>query len=211
MNLADMRARLRKDLHDEDAANYRWTDEELNRHIEHAVRELSIAVPLEAKATLNTTADSRELSISTLSDLVAIEAVEYPVGNYPPQYVRFSLWGDTLTLLGDRTPGEGEEVYVYYGKLHTLDDTTSTIPSPLEDVVAIGAEGYAAVEWATFATNRVNLGGSSTWKSYLTWGQDRLASFLRALARHSRKNRVRARRLYRAYEPGASQTTDWGP
>ena len=211
MNLAEMRARVRQDLHDEDANNYRWTDEELNRHIQHAMRELSIAVPLETKATLYTTADSRELSISSLSDLVAIEAVEYPVGKYPPQYVQFSLWGDTLTLLADTTPGEGEEVDIYYGKLHTLDDATSTILPLLEDVVAIGAEGYAAVEWATFATNRVNLGGSSTWKSYLTWGQDRLASFLRALAKHSRKNRVRARRLYRAYQPGASQTTDWGP
>ncbi|MBA7596049.1 hypothetical protein ES703_07029 [subsurface metagenome] len=211
MNLAEMRARVRQDLHDEDANNYRWTDEELNRHIEHAVRELSIAVPIETKAALYTTAGSRDLSISSLSDLVAIEAVEYPTGQYPPQYIRFSLWGDTLTLLTDRTPGEGEEVDIYYGKLHTLDEATSTLPSPLEDVVAVGAEGYAAVEWASFATNRVNLGGSSTWKSYLTWGQDRLASFLRALARHSRKNRVRARRLYRAYEPGASQTTDWGP
>ena len=211
MNLAEIRARVRQDLHDEDANNYRWTDEELNRHIQHAVRELSIAVPVEAKVTLYTTTDSRELSISSLSELVAIEAVEYPAGKYPPQYVQFSLWGDTLTLLTDRTPSEGEEADIYYGKLHTLDESSSTIPSPLEDVVAIGAAGYAAVEWATFATNRVNLGGSSTWKSYLTWGQDRLASFLRALAKHSRKNRVRARRLYRAYQPGASQTTDWGP
>ncbi|MCK4581360.1 MAG: hypothetical protein KAU10_08405, partial [Dehalococcoidia bacterium] len=80
MNLAEIRARVRQDLHDEDANNYRWTDEELNRHIQHAVRELSIAVPAEAKVTLYTTADSRELSISSLSDLVAIEAVEYPVG-----------------------------------------------------------------------------------------------------------------------------------
>ncbi|MBE9501989.1 MAG: hypothetical protein IMY87_06145, partial [Chloroflexi bacterium] len=176
MNLAEIRARVRQDLHDEDANNYRWTDEELNRHIQHAVRELSIAVPVEAKVTLYTTTDSRELSISSLSDLVAIEAVEYPVGKYPPQYVQFSLWGDTLTLLTDTTPGEGEEADIYYGKLHTLDESSSTIPAPLEDVVAIGAAGYAAVEWATFATNRVNLGGSSTWKSYLTWGQDRLAS-----------------------------------
>jgi hypothetical protein len=211
MNLVEMRARLRRDLHDEDANNYRWTDNELNGHIQHAVRELSVAVPLEAKAILNTTAGSRELSISSLTDLIAIEAVEYPVAKYPPQYVRFSLWGDTLTLLTDSTPGQGEEVYVYYGKLHTLGESSSTIPTPLEDVVATGAAGYAAVEWASFATNRVNLGGSSAWKSYLTWGQDRLASFLRALAKQSRKNRVRARRLYRAYEPGASQTTDWGP
>ncbi len=209
MNLTEMRARVRQDLHDEDANNYRWTDDELDRHIEHAVRELSLAVPLEAKATPTTTAGSRELSIASLTDLVAIEAVEYPVGEYPPRYVRFSLWGETLTLLIESTPGDGEEVYVYYGKLHTLDETTSTIPSPLEELVAIGAEGYAAIEWASFATNRVNLGGDQAWRNYLVWGQDRLASFMRGLAKHSRKNVVRCRRLYRPYEPGAGQTSEW--
>lgn len=211
MNLAQMRAQVRQDLHDEDESSYRWTDEELDRHIGHAVRELSLAVPLEAKATLVTTPESREVFISSLSDLIAIEAVEYPVGNYPPSYVRFSLWGQTLTLLSDRTPGEGEDVHIYYGKLHTLDEATSTIPPPLEDLVAIGAEGYAAIEWASFATNRVNVGGGSTWRSYLTWGQDRLASFLRGLAKHSRKNAVRCRRLYCPYQPLQSQTTDWEP
>ena len=209
MNLTEMRARVRQDLHDEDANNYRWTDDELDRHIEHAVRELSLAVPLEAKATPTTTAGSRELSIASLTDLVAIEAVEYPVGEYPPRYVRFSLWGETLTLLIESTPGDGEEVYVYYGKLHTLDETNSTIPSPLEELVAIGAEGYAAIEWASFATNRVNLGGDQAWRNYLVWGQDRLASFMKGLAKHSRKNVVRCRRLYRPYEPGAGQTSEW--
>ena len=211
MNLAEMRARVRQDLHDEDANNYRWTDEELDRHIEHAVHELSMAVPLQDKANLTTAAGSRELSIASLIDLVTIEAVEYPVAEYPPRYVRFSLWGETLTLLVEGTPGAGEEVYVYYGKLHTLNETTSTIPSPLEELVAMGAEGYAAIEWASFATNRVNLGGDQTWRNYLIWGQDRLASFMRGLAKHSRKNVVRSRRLYRPYEPKPSQTTDWGP
>jgi len=209
MNLGEMRARVRQDLHDEDANNYRWTDDELDRHIEHAVRELSLAIPLQAKSTPTTTAGSRELSIASITDLVAIEAVEYPVGEYPPRYVRFSLWGEALTLLIESTPGEGEEVYVYYGKLHTLDETTSTIPSPLEELVAIGAEGYAAIEWASFATNRVNLGGDQTWKNYLIWGQDRLAYFMKGLAKHSRKNVVRCRRLYRPYEPGAGQTSQW--
>lgn len=211
MNLTEMRTRVRRDLHDEDSSNYRWTDDELDRHIEHAVRELSLSLPLEAKANLTTTAGSRELSLSSLSALVVIEAVEYPVDKYPPVYVRFSVWGDTLTLLIDQVPGGGEEVHIYYGKLHTLDANNSTIPTPVEDLVAIGAAGYAAMEWASFATNRVNVGGDETWRNYLIWGQDRLAAFMRALARHSRRNAVRVRRLYRPYEPKDSQSTDWGP
>jgi hypothetical protein len=196
MNLSDMRARIRKDLHDEDSQNYRWSDDELNRHIDRAVRELSLSCPLETKTALTTIAGSRDLSLSSLSGMVEIEAVEYPVANYPPSYVRFSVWSDTLTLLIDSLPGDGEDVYVFYGKLHTLNADTSTIPAKLEDLVATGAAGYAAIEWASFATNRVNLGGSDTWRSYLTWGQDRLAQFLKELAKHSKKNAVRARKLY---------------
>ena len=196
MNLNDMRSRIRKDLHDEDSQNYRWTDSDLNRHIDHAVRELSLSCPLETKATLNTTAGSRDLSLSSLTDLVEIEAVEYPVGNYPPGYVRFSLWSDTLTLLTDGLPGDGEDVYVYYGKLHTLSADSSTMPAKLEDLAALGTAAYAAIEWASFATNRVNVGGAYTWRNYLTWGQDRLASFMKGLAKHSKKNTVCARRLY---------------
>ncbi len=196
MNLTDMRSRIRKDLHDEDSQNYRWTDSDLDRHIDHAVRELSLSSPLEAKATLSTTAESRDLSLSSLSDLVEIEAVEYPVGDYPPSYVRFSVWSDTLTLLIDSLPGDSEGVYVYYGKLHTLNADTSTIPAKLEDLAALGAAAYAAIEWASFATNRVNLGGAETWRNYLTWGEDRLAEFMKGLSRHSRKNTVRTGRLY---------------
>ena len=210
MNLPQLRSRVRRDLKDEDFSNYRWTDEELNRHIDRAVREFSLAVPREAQAVL-TTAQSRELSLATLSDRVAVEAVEYPRGQYPPSYVPFSLWGDTLTLLIDKVPASGEEVMVYYGRLHTLDNTTSTLPPHLEEVVAMGAEGFACLEWANFAINRVNTGGAGTWREYLTFGQEKLGAFMEALARHGKKGALRARRLYRPAEPRPSQATDWGP
>lgn len=211
MTLPIIRSRLRRDLHDEDAANYRWTDAELDRHLDRALRELSLSLPLEAKATLQTSAGSRELSLASLTGLIWVEAVEYPVGKYPPQYVRFSHWANTLTLLVETLPGAAENIALYYAKLHTLDATTSTIPVPYEDLVAQGAAGYAALEWASFATNRINVGGQETWRHYLLWGEQQLAAFHQALARLGAKNRVRARRLYRPALPSASQTTDWGP
>ena len=206
-----MRTRVRQDLHDEDATSYRWTNAELDRHIQHAVRELSLAVAQEAKATLTTTAGSRDMSVTSLADMVSVEAVEYPVGKYPPVYVPFSLWGSSLTLLVEDVPDGRESVYVYYGKLHTLNTTSSTIPSHLEDLVATGAGGYAALEWSSFATNRVNMGGVEVWQQYQSWGQERLDSFLKGLANHSHRNRVRPRHLYTAASPRPSQTTDWGP
>ena len=211
MDLSGMRARLRTDLHDEDAANFRWTDAELDRHIDRTVREFSLALPLEATATLTTAAGSRDLSIASLSDLVAIEAVEYPVGEYPPSFVRYSVWLNTLTMLIDGMPSAGEDVSVYHTTLHTLDVSSSTIPPRFEDVIAGGAGGYAAVEWSSFATNRVNVGGQDVWRDYLTWGRERLADFQRDLAKHGRRNALRVRRLYRPAAAPADQSTVQGP
>jgi len=210
MNLTDMRAIVRRDLHDEDAGNYRWTDDELNRHIAHAVKEFSEYIPYEQKATKATTSGSRELDISTITDRVMVEAVEYPVDKFPKKYQSFALWGDTLTILGDEVP-DGSNAYIYYGKLHTLDASSSTIPAKLEDLIAIGACGYAAVEWAVYATNRVNVGGTVTPREFLVWGNQKLKYFRQELKRLGRRHRVRARSLYKPYYPTVSKSTDYGP
>ena len=196
MDLATMRVRVRRDLRDEDPDNERWTDDEIDRHVDRAVRELSLAAPQEANATLATVAGSREIDVSTLTDRVSVDAVEFPTGQYPPSYVAFSLWADTLTLLIDRAPSGVESVIVRYSQLHTLDATASTLPAALEDLVATGAAAYAALEWASYATNRVNVGGADVWRDYHTWAQDRLAAFNKALAKHGRERRLRSRRLY---------------
>jgi hypothetical protein len=100
---------------------------------------------------------------------------------------------------------------VYYTKLHLVDGSGSTVPPQFEDVIAGGAAGYAAVEWASFATNRVNVGGRDVWREYLAWGQERLAAFQRALARHGRQNAVRTRKMYRPAAGAAGQSTVTGP
>ena len=210
MNLTEMRAIVRRDLHDEDAANYRWSDDELDRHIAHAVKEFSEAIPYEQKATKATTSGSREIDISTLTDRIMVQVVEYPVDEFPKRYQRFSLWGDSITLLGDEVP-DGSNAYIYYGKLHTLDASTSTIPTNLEDLVAAGAEGYAAVEWAVYAVNRVNVGGTMTPSEFLAWGNEKLGFFRQELKRLGRRNRVRIRQLYKSYYQPVSKSTDYGP
>jgi len=209
MNLTEMRAIVRRDLHDEDAANYRWTNDELDRHIAHAVNEFSEASPYEQKATIATTSGSRELDISTVTDRIMVEAVEYPVDKFPKRYQRFALWGDTLTILGDEVP-DGSNAYIYYGKLHTLGES-STIPTMYEDLIAAGACGYAAIEWAAYAINRVNVGGGITPREFLSWGRERLKYFKAELKRLGRRNRVRASQLYKPYYQPASKSTDYGP
>ena len=205
-----MRTLVRRDLKDEEAENYRWTDDELDRHIAHAVKEFSEALPYEHKAIIATVSGSREIDISTITDRIMVEAVEYPVDQFPKRYQRFSLWGDTLTLLGAEVP-DGSKAYIYYGKLHALDGTGSTIPSQYEDLVAAGACGYAAIEWAVYAINQVNVGGLPTPKEFLEWGKAKLNYFRAELKRLGRRNRTRIRSLYKPYYPVVSKSTDYGP
>lgn len=210
MILSDMRAIVRRDLHDEDASNYRWTNDEIDRHIAHAVAEFSQALPLEDTTTIATTSGSREISVSALTSRVLIEAVEYKTGNFPPSYQRFSLWKDTLTILSDELP-DGSDSKVYYGKLHTLDGSGSTIPTQYENLVAHGAAGFALIEWAAYAVNRVNVGGADTPRTYRLEGEARLKLFLDGIKKLGRQNRVRVRQLYAPYQPPVSKSIVMGP
>jgi len=210
MNLTEMRAIVRRDLHDEDSENYRWTNDELDRPVAHAVRDFSEAIPYEQKATKATSSGSRDVDISTITDRIAVEAVEYPVGRFPKRYQRFALWADVITLLGDEVP-DGSNAYIYYGKLHSFDGETSTIPARHEDLIATGACGYAAIEWAVYAINRVNVGGIPTPQELLTWGNEKLGFFKSELKRLGRRNRIRVRTFYKPYYPVKSKTTDYGP
>ena len=108
-------------------------------------------------------------------------------------------------------PAAAESVNVFWTKLHTIDGSGSTVPARFEDVIAGGAAAYAALEWASFSTNRVNVGGRDVWREYLLWGQERLAEFQRALARYGRRDAVRARRLYAPATPTVDQATVTGP
>ncbi len=210
MNLSDMTAIVRRDLHDEEEAKYRWADTELERHITHAVKDFSEAVPLEQKVALATTPGSREIDISSLAGVVMVEAVEYPAGLFPKRYQRFSLWAGVLTVLGDAVP-DGRDAGIYYGKLHSLTDESSTIPPKYEDLIATGAAGYAALEFAAYTANQVNVGGNSAQSRFLAFGREKLTQFKDELRRLGRKHRVRAREFYTPYYLPVSKTTDAGP
>jgi hypothetical protein len=75
MNLSLMRTNVRRDLKDEDPANYRWTNDQVDRAIARAVSELSQYCPLEMKSTLATTDGDKKLDISSLTSRVSVDKV----------------------------------------------------------------------------------------------------------------------------------------
>lgn len=214
-SLATLRPKVRNDLHDNDAAAYRWTDAVLDRHMQRAVQEYSLASPLEVKSALVTLSNSRDVSVSTLVPRVRIVAAEYPTGQYPPGYTPFTLWADVLTLdILDAISGT-PAVNVFWHKEHTVHatvDSSSTFPTTHDDLIIGGTAGYAALEWASFSSNRVNVGGDNVWGKYMDFARVRIEQFQNALRRLPAQNQVRTSRLYAPTDARLrSQTTDPGP
>jgi hypothetical protein len=193
--LGDIRDRIRKDLHDTDTSAERWSDAQLERHIEHALEELSLAIPREVTATVATPAGSRDLDVSALSGLIEVEFVEFPAAQYPPCRVPFRRWAEVVTMGLETPPTESADATVGYTARHTLDDDGSTLPVVLEDLVVTGAAAYAVLEQAAFAIDTLNTGGEAAADRYAAWARARLIAFRQLLMQYGRNNRVRARRL----------------
>ncbi|MBC8511586.1 MAG: hypothetical protein H8D32_01205 [Dehalococcoidia bacterium] len=195
MDLGTMRTLVRRDLKDEDSSDYRWQDNEIERAIARALYELSRYVPREMKNTIATTDGSRDIDISSLTDRVSVDRVEFPVGETPRSYQRFAVYSDIITMIGD-AEGDGEDSYIYWGKVHTLDVTTSTIPSYLEDVLALGAAAFAVLAQAQLRTDAAGFGGEQADRDYLSWGNTMLKEFKAQLKRFGRGRKLKISQFY---------------
>lgn len=195
MNLSTMRTLVRRDLKDEDNSNYRWQDNEIDRAIGRAVAELSRYVPREMKSTIATVDGSREIDISTLTDRVSVDRVEFPVGETPRQFQRFAIYADTITFIGG-VEGDGEDCYIFWGKVHTLDGSTSTIPAYLEDVLTLGATAYAVLAQTQYRVDVAGHGGEQADRDYQAWGDIMLRNFKEALKRFGRGRKLKISQFY---------------
>ena len=213
---ATIRALVENDL--KDTTNLIWSDAEIDRHIQRAVREYSQLSPLETKTTLVTVAGSREIDIVTptpLTPLIRIVATEWPTGSYPPEYVPFTLWGNKLTLDVTGAPPSIQNVFVFWHKEHTLHatvDASSTFPPTHDDIIATGAAGYAAQQLVASVANKVNVGGEEAWGRYKSLADERLRTFHAMLQAMPQVSRVQSSRIYTPQDARLrSQTTDPGP
>jgi hypothetical protein len=207
--LTNLVYRLRQVLKDSDSAAYRWIDEELRRHLLQAIDELSQVLPDEQRTALTTTPGSRDLSLAALYGLLDIEAIEYPAGLFPPAYVQFQTWGETLTLLSPGAPAGSEPVNVYWNRRHEVELRASTLPPEAEEAVIIGAAGHAAEAWSAFATNRANVAGTIAVDNYRELALFWRGRFQELLRRYGRAARVSTASLYAPSGHIARDTVQW--
>ena len=188
--LPNIRDRVRSDLRDLDPDAARWSDAELDRHITRALAELTLAAPREAMVTIATTSGSRELATELLPGFLELEAVEFPIDAFPRRQVPFSVWAGTIALELP-SPPEGEQARLRYLARHTLDEQGSTLPEALDEVLAEGGAGHAAIAYAAFAIDRLNA-GEEVAERFRVWGEARLRAFRTQLREQGRPRRLRS-------------------
>jgi len=201
--LATIISRLRTTL--DDATSTIWSDAELTAHIQRALRDLSHFIPREQKTTKATTNGSRDMDISTLTERVRIVAVEFPVGNFPKTFTRFSLWLDTLTMLD--AEGNGANCYIYWHAVHAINGT-KTLPEDHDETLLFVSAALACDQQAAGVTDTLATGGPGTERDWSS-----LAAHFRARynERINPRRGVRVTRMYTPVEPTATQDSDPGP
>ena len=193
MNLVEMTARVREDLQDTDSQNYRWTDDEVEGAILRAVDEYSIHAPIQQQSDIATTNDNNELVISSLSGILKVEAVEFPLGETPRHLQHIDYWAGKLYM---QEKGDGSNARVRWLKKHTLAAGSTTIPVEHDEILVLGATGYLAMSASANTVDRAFIAGHYGTTSYKAWGIERLKRYDMRLRQVDQANRVTQRQLY---------------
>jgi hypothetical protein len=193
MNLTEMRARVREDLQDTDSQNYHWTNDEVDGAIDRVVMEYSIHAPIEQQTDIATTDGDTELDISSLSGLLRIESVEFPIGKAPKYLQRFERWTGKIYM---EDGGDGSDARVRWLKKHTLTAQSTTIPAEHEEIIVLGATGYLAMSASAYTVDRATIAGRYGTISYKAWGKDRLGRYDKKLKAIARTSRIISKELY---------------
>jgi len=193
MNLTEMRARVREDLQDTDSQNYRWTDDEVDGAIERVVAEYSLRAPIEQQDDIATTAGDTELDISSLSGLLEVGSVEFPIDRSPKYLQRTEYWAGHLYM---EDKGSGQDACVRWIKRHTLDVGSTTVPAEHDEIIVLGATGYLAMSASAYTVDRASIAGRHATINYSAWGKERLDRYDKRLKAISRRSRVVPHQLY---------------
>ena len=196
---------------------------DLDRHIDHAARDLSIIAPLDLLYSLTIANGSRTQDLSALyaaNQVLRLIAVEWPIAQYPQEFIQYSLFGPQLTMLVEQAPDTSmgadyatANVYASVAMVAGATSAASTIPPQYDDILILGAEGYAAQQLATRLMNMINIGGPVVWEHYLTLSDQLLVDFNDELRKLAAQTQIFSRRLYAPEYPpqGISQTEVYPP
>lgn len=161
--LTTLRDRVETTL--QDSGNAIWASGDIDEAIEQAIDMYSRSNPRRVIGTITLAAAGREISMATLTGLIAVERVWWDYDSstpgYPPNWRNFRVWpGNILYVDDDEQPANTDVIRVWYTAMHTLNGLNAagatTVPVDdltflLQGAAAIAAR-FRAVELAESAT-----------------------------------------------------------
>jgi len=120
----------------------------------------------------------KDLNTSSITGLMQVEKAEYKTRQTPQNFRNVRVFGDILTLDIDFTPTDGDEVFLYCYKVHTLTDSSSTLKPDLEAVLVKGAVAKAAQSWLNKMRDQI-VPASAKW--YHEWANSHLILYRNSL------------------------------
>lgn len=143
----------------QDSGNAIFAAADLGTFLDDALSEVSEFVPLMVKETAHAQNGSLEVDISSITDLVRVDKVEWPIDQIPKQYRNFRVWGDYLSL-ELKTPPYASACDVSHEN-DTSDDLTGTVTFTA-DSTAITGSGTAFLSEIEVG-DYISKSGSSNW------------------------------------------------
>jgi hypothetical protein len=185
-NLAAIRDLVEGDL--DDAGNGVWSATEIERGVAKALNDYSRVNPDQAVDTIPLALDGGEVDLSSVSGLIRVVRVWWPYTasdpGYPPQWVRWTKWGDTLHIISEREPQSGDVVRVFFHKAREIEDLdgamATTVPQEDEELIVRGAAAYCALQKARGAVGEAGV-SAETPEHWLNWGAAQMELFREGL------------------------------
>ena len=188
--LAQLEARVAARLGDPTNAIYSLAT--LDEALRSALAEYNAVLPLSAETVITLPGAGREIALSGVAGLLTVSAVWWPYDSagseaWPPaEPPGFRVWWDdaqpvlALTSKTGSQPQAGDELRLWYTKLHTIQNLDSgaatTLFGPHESGLVTGAAGYAALAQAVSQIGTVRLDQREV-PDLNKWGAERLAEY----------------------------------
>jgi hypothetical protein len=196
--LATLRDRVESILMD--SGNAIWATGDIDEAIRQALAEYSKIRPLAAVTTLDVSASTHELSVSTITGLIGVSRVWCPYTaadpEDPPEWQAFEHWEDLKIVYFPAELDAGDVARIFYDKVQALKDLDSaaatTFPDDDESLIATGAAGYAALSRALDLDEQVTLDRDVPTKAK-TWAGQKLQEFRQGLAAVARAEAMKGR------------------
>jgi hypothetical protein len=119
----------------------------------------------------------RDIYIGDITGLLSVDEVEYPTRRRPKNLRNFDIFGDVLTIDVGSAPDDGDEVFVYCYKVHTLTESSSTLDIELEELLIQGVTAQAAINKVQSMIDKINIGGANADSRMQNWGITQLTLY----------------------------------